>query len=97
MHSFETNFSKNADDFILDIDVLPNGVDFEKWSKKNDVFPEISELKPQSYNIIEVLVESGLCSGKSDARRAIEQGGVKVNDKKVVDFDFETKCHFVRL
>jgi len=30
----------------LNIDVLPNGVDFEKWSKKTDVFPEIFELKP---------------------------------------------------
>ena len=30
----------------LNIDVLPNGVDFDKWSKKTDVFPEIFELKP---------------------------------------------------
>ena len=30
----------------LNIDVLPNGVDFEKWSNKTDVFPEVFELKP---------------------------------------------------
>ena len=68
---------------------------FEKVIQSKDKPDEITELKPQSYNIIEVLVESGLCSGKSDARRAIEQGGVKVNDKKVSDFDFETKSEDV--
>ncbi|OIO18415.1 MAG: tyrosine--tRNA ligase [Candidatus Magasanikbacteria bacterium CG1_02_32_51] len=68
---------------------------FEKVIQSKDKPDEIAELKPQSYNIIEVLVESGLCSGKSDARRAIEQGGVKVNDKKVSDFDFETKSEDV--
>ena len=30
----------------LNIDVLSNGVDFEKWSKKTDIFSEIFELKP---------------------------------------------------
>src|SRR3989339_1569423 len=52
---------------------------------------DIPELKPTSYNIIEVLVESGLSTGKSDARRAIEQGGVKVNDEKMEAFDYDTK------
>ncbi|MFA7314814.1 MAG: tyrosine--tRNA ligase [Candidatus Magasanikbacteria bacterium] len=56
---------------------------------------DISELKPASYNIIEVLVEAEFCSSKGDARRAIEQGGVKVNNEKVTDFDFETKSEDV--
>lgn len=32
-----------------------------------------------------VLVKSGLCASKSDARRNIQQGGVTVDDEKVTD------------
>ena len=64
---------------------------FEKVIQSKDRPDEIPELKPTSYNIIEVLVESGLSTGKSDARRAIEQGGVKVNDEKIEAFDYDTK------
>ncbi|MFA7245373.1 MAG: tyrosine--tRNA ligase [Candidatus Magasanikbacteria bacterium] len=64
---------------------------FEKVIQSKDRPDEIPELKPVSYNIIEVLVESGLSTGKSDARRAIEQGGVKVNDEKIEAFDYDTK------
>jgi len=64
---------------------------FEKVIQIKDRPDEIPELKPTSYNIIEVLVESGLSTGKSDARRAIEQGGVKVNDEKIEAFDYDTK------
>jgi len=64
---------------------------FEKVIQSKDRPDEILELKPTSYNIIEVLVESGLSTGKSDARRAIEQGGVKVNDEKIEAFDYDTK------
>ena len=35
--------------------------------------------------IVELLVAAGLCSSRSDARRAIEQGGVYVNNAKVSD------------
>ena len=64
---------------------------FEKVIQSKDRPDEIPELKPTSYNIIEVLVESGLSTGKSDARRAIEQGGVKVNDEKIEAFYYDTK------
>ena len=37
-------------------------------------------------NILAVLQKSGLCSSKSEARRAVEQGGVEVNGEKVKDF-----------
>ena len=32
-----------------------------------------------------LLVKTGLCTTKSDARRNIQQGGVTVNDEKVTD------------
>lgn len=46
----------------------------------NEKPAEIPELKPSALDILTVLVEAGFCSSKSDARRQIEGGGVKVND-----------------
>jgi tyrosyl-tRNA synthetase len=37
-------------------------------------------------NIIDALITVGLSKSKSEARRSIEQGGVKVNDARVNDF-----------
>ncbi len=36
-------------------------------------------------SVIDILVKAGLCPSKSEARRAIQQGGVTVNDMKVED------------
>ena len=36
-------------------------------------------------DILTLLVKTGLCSSKSDARRNIQQGGVTANDEKVAD------------
>ena len=33
-----------------------------------------------------ILVKSGLCTSRSDARRAAEQGGISVNNEKETDF-----------
>jgi tyrosyl-tRNA synthetase len=32
-----------------------------------------------------ILVKTGLCTTKSDARRNVQQGGVTVNDEKITD------------
>lgn len=52
---------------------------------------EMTELKPSAYDILTVLVEAGFASSKSEARRAVEQGGVKVNDEKVDTIDMKIK------
>jgi tyrosyl-tRNA synthetase len=36
----------------------------------------------QTYRLAELLAESGLAASKGEARRLIEQGGVKVNGEK---------------
>ncbi len=38
-----------------------------------------------SIDILSILVASGLCGSRNEARRAVEQGGVTVNDEKVAD------------
>ena len=44
-----------------------------------------SELTDGAMDIMTVLVRSGLCASKSEARRNIQQGGVTVNDEKIAD------------
>ena len=41
----------------------------------------------EGVNIMTLLVETKLCSSRSDARRMVQQGGVSVNDVKVTDID----------
>ena len=36
-------------------------------------------------DIMSLLVKTGLCSSKSDARRNVQQGGVTANDEKIAD------------
>ena len=55
----------------------------DEWAKvfSNKEKPsEIEEMKVKSKNIIEALVETKLASSKSEAKRLLEQNGVKVDD-----------------
>lgn len=52
---------------------------------------KMPELKPSSYDILTVLVKAGFCSSKTDARRQIDGGGVKINDEVVTDYSTMTK------
>ncbi|MCG8585490.1 MAG: tyrosine--tRNA ligase, partial [Pirellulales bacterium] len=44
-------------------------------------------LSGDGLNIIDALIESGLSKSRSEARRAIEQGGAYVNNARIEDFD----------
>ncbi len=46
------------------------------------------EVENSEYNIVDLLVETKLCPSKSDARRMVEQGGVKVNNEKIEDVSY---------
>ena len=56
--------------------------------KNKEVPDEIEELDPSKNDIITVLMEAGFVKSTSEARRAIEQGGVKMNDEKIETQDF---------
>lgn len=59
-----------------------------EWSKvfsSKEKPSEIAEMKVKSKNIVGVLVETKLASSKSEAKRLIEQNGVKVNDEVVTE------------
>lgn len=40
--------------------------------------------KVSSWNIVELLIESGAAASKSEARRLVEQGGVSADDRKIM-------------
>lgn len=56
---------------------------FASVVQNKEIPDEMSEIKPAKYEVAAVLVEAKICASSSEARRAIDQGGVKINDKKV--------------
>jgi tyrosyl-tRNA synthetase len=54
---------------------------------------DIKEVKigKESMNVIDLLTEAKLCSSKSDARRVIDQGGVKIDEEKISDLNLEVE------
>jgi len=46
---------------------------------------EVSVGSDGGIDILTILVESGLCSSRGDARRNVQQGGVTVDDEKITD------------
>ena len=47
--------------------------------------PTVEITAEDGADILSLLVKSGLCASKSDARRNVQQGGVAANDEKVTD------------
>lgn len=61
---------------------------FVSTFSKREMPEKINELKVEGEKIAvtEFLVLAGLATSKSDARRKIEQGGVELNGKKIIDW-----------
>ena len=45
----------------------------------------LPEGEGEKLDILSLIVKAGLAKSRSEARRAVEQGGVSVNDEKVTD------------
>lgn len=61
----------------------------EYWTStfsKKEIPDEITTFEIKQEDIISILVDSGLTSSKGEARRTIEQGGVKINGEVIKDF-----------
>jgi tyrosyl-tRNA synthetase len=58
---------------------------FIKTFSKKEIPETMPKFKPSKYDMTSVLVESKLASSKSEARRIIEQGGVKIDGKVIKD------------
>ena len=60
---------------------------FQKKQLPDEI--ESKKLKKSTWNIVDLITETGLVASKSEARRMVEQGGVKVDQEKVTSIDFE--------
>jgi len=58
---------------------------------KKEMPTEMKSIKPSSYDIITFLLEAKAVSSKTDARRIIQQKGVKVNQVAIEDVNLELK------
>jgi len=89
------DFAKDAQEF------------FEKTVQQKEVPAEIVTIKVKAKNILDVLIEAKIVESKNEARRLIEQGGLKINDVKIDDVNLDLhagehliqkgKRHFVKV
>jgi tyrosyl-tRNA synthetase len=61
--------------------------EFEKVFTNKEKPTDIPEMKVKSQNIIDILMETKLAPSKSEARRLVQQGGVKLNDQVINEWD----------
>ncbi len=60
--------------------------EFAKVFTNKEKPTDILEVKVKSSSIVDLLVETKLAESKSEAKRLVEQGGVKLNDKVIGDW-----------
>ena len=60
------------------------GEEFERRFVKKEVPDEVDErtVDAQTYRLADLLAQTGLAASKGEARRLIDQGGVKINGEK---------------
>ena len=64
------------------------GEEFDRVFRSKELPTDVPEFKlSSSMNVVDLLVVSKLVSSKSEARRLIEQGGVRIADKKISGFE----------
>ena len=58
---------------------------------KKEMPTDIKKVKVNNYNLLDVLVETGLVASRGEAKRVIAQGGVKVNQSVINDINYQVK------
>ncbi len=61
--------------------------EFDRVFSNKEKPTDIQEMKVKSQNIIDLLVETKMSPSKSEARRLVQQGGVKLNDQVIKEWD----------
>ena len=54
---------------------------------KKEIPDEVQEFTPSAYDLMTILTESKLVESKGEARRVIEQGGIKINGEVIKNLD----------
>lgn len=107
VHERLTNTTLNPRDFKMklahEITKIYHGIKkadaaeayFVKTVQKKETPDEMEEVKVSATNIIDVLVETKLAPSKSEARRLLEQGGIKVDGQVITDFNYSVSVSSV--
>jgi tyrosyl-tRNA synthetase len=68
---------------------------FESVFQKRNVGTDLEErsVKKPKYNILELITEVNLASSKSEARRLIKQGAVKISEEKISDWQMDIELN----
>lgn len=61
--------------------------EFDRVFSQKEKPSDIPEMKVKSNNIIDLLVETKLAPSKTEARRLVQQGAVKLNDRPIKEWD----------
>ena len=61
---------------------------FVKTFTQKEIPLDMPQFKPTAYNIVLILVESKLVTSKSEARRILDHGGVKIDSKVVKEINY---------
>ena len=71
-------------------------LEFDKMFIKKDVPDDIPEFKlVKKMKLIDIIVKNKILISNGEAKRMIKQGAVKVNNKKILDFNKQT--YFVKI
>jgi len=66
---------------------------FDKVHKQNQIPDDIPEFEINPMNIVDALVETKLANSKSEARRHIKGGAVRINQEKISSQDIELESN----
>ena len=83
--------------------IIENGVIISRRALGGDagaermpMFTVVTDDFRRALDILSVLVKSGLCASRSEARRAVEQGGVSADGVKISDIKFSFSADALR-
>ena len=60
---------------------------FESVIQSNEKPEQIEKIEGDGNSILDILVQAGFAESKSDARRLIDGGAIKINDTKISDYE----------
>jgi len=79
---------------------------FIKTFSQKEIPSDIEKIKPEDYSLVAILVNNSLVNSNTEAKRVIEQGGVRVNNQVIKDAKYivasgsiiqKGKMHFLEI
>ena len=87
VHGKQAAYNATAVNAILFSDLDPHNVERAAFDLLAEEIPTARVAKTDGLSLVDAVVQAGLTKSKSEARRAIEQGGIYVNQQRVNDVE----------